>query len=203
MKTSLFTTLSKVKKHDPCEDGLEYALKRGLSDEPFNLLKLLDKQDGLSYFFWAWKCTTKKESKVMRLILHDILARVEPLYRKVYPDSTAVTDVLKALKTGKGLEKARLAAYAASDAAVDAANASVNVADVDIAYADVDVAYAAVYAANAAVSAGNATVSAAYSAANAINAAWYAAAGTREVCDDSVYIAEQKAQIAIIRRYLR
>ena len=127
MKKSLYTTLELLKEHRACEDGLK-KLRKSLptgttEDTKINLLHILE-SNGLEHFFWSWRATTKKGSLSKRMILHDIVALVEPIYLKQYPDSSLFKKVLKALKTNKGLEESCNAAYAAAKAAYDAYDAT-------------------------------------------------------------------------------
>lgn len=127
-KTKLLTSLSLLKSHDACSDGLETLIKslpRGFEeDKEINLLHILT-SNGLDHFFWAWRATSKPEKRVKRLILADIIELVEPIYLKSYPASKMFKQVLRALRTGRRVEEAKeadAAAYAAARAAYAAAS---------------------------------------------------------------------------------
>jgi hypothetical protein len=164
-KYLLTTTLRMLKNANACKDGYSSVVK-GVGkdyplDKPINLLSILE-SNCVNHFFWAFRCTTQDNKIPLRLILHDIVKLVEPIYLKQFPDSKVFKQVLKALSTGRGLEDAANAARAAANAAANAARAAANAA--------ANAAADAAMAANAAVYAANAAVYAAMAANAAMNA---------------------------------
>jgi hypothetical protein len=187
-KIKLETTLKRLKEARACEDGLETlinSLPEGFKEtKSINLLHILE-SNGMNHFFWAWRATTKKELKTKRMILHDIVKLVEPIYLKRYPDSNLFKQVLKSLSSGRLLSEAKkLAAANAANAANAAAYAA------NAAYAAYVAAYAAANAANAAYAA---------DAANAANSAANAAANAAYAAKQEM----QNKQIEIIKKYLK
>jgi hypothetical protein len=186
-KVKLVTTLELLKKHDACACGLETLIKslpKNYSNtKSINLLHILE-SNSLDHFFWAWRATTKKEKKVKRLILHDIIKEVQHIYEKRYPKSNIFKQVLKALSTGRGLEAACDASYedackvagAACYAACDACYAAYNASCDE-----------ACYAARAAC----------YAACDACHTAYNAS------CDKACDAVEHNVQIKIINKYLK
>jgi hypothetical protein len=180
-KIKLTTTLKLLKEANPCESGLQTLIqslpKKHSDTKPINLLHILE-SNGIDHFFWAWRATQKPEKKTKRMILHDIVESVQHVYEKKYPTSSVIKNVLKALKTGKGLKEASRAADAAAYASANAADAA--------------------YAADAA-----AYASSAYAAANA---SAYAARAADAA--DATYIADlanssgRQKQTKIIKKYL-
>src|SRR6185312_8512156 len=123
-KYLLTTTLQMLKNANACKDGYSSVVK-GVGkdyplDKPINLLSILE-SNCVNHFFWAFRCTTQDNKIPLRLILHDIVKLVEPIYLKQFPDSKVFKQVLKALSTGRGLEDAANAARAAANAGANAA----------------------------------------------------------------------------------
>jgi hypothetical protein len=202
-KYLLTTTLQMLKDANACEDGYSSVVK-GVGkdyplDKPINLLSILE-SNCVNHFFWAFRCTTQDNKIPLRLILHDIIKLVEPIYLKQFPNSKVFKQVLKALSTGRGLYAAARAAADAADSAEYAArgastDVAVNAAANAAVYA-MHAMYAAEYAVNAVYAAEYAVNAASYDARGAGSEAAYAAA---EAAQDS----QNELIVKIIKKHLK
>ena len=176
----MYTTLNKIREHNPCKDGWETLLKHlgktKPDDEPLPLLTILD-SNGLDDTLWCFRAVDGFEKE--KLLLSVTYARdVEHL---MPAESKKAFDVFEryanGLATQEEFEDTRAAAAATRAAAYAAARA----ADA-CAAADADASWAVAHAASAAHAAWSAAA-APWSA--AADAAAHAAAAT----DDNDYAA--------------
>ncbi|MHB8413984.1 MAG: putative immunity protein [Acidiferrobacteraceae bacterium] len=184
MKIQLFTTLSELRYHLPCDSGwrtllasLHYDYPH---DAPINLLHILE-SNGVQDTMWALRAT-RAPAQLRVAICADMAESVLPIWERYYPTDTRPHECIDACRQfvlgTLPLDQLRrtgyrtYAAYAAS-AAASAASAAAS----------------AVHAAAAAAAAAYAAASAAYAASAAASAAY---AG-----------AERKAQAVILRKYLQ
>jgi hypothetical protein len=143
------TTLNKIKKHSPCEDGWEKLLnhlgKTEADDEVLELRTILE-SNGLNDTIWAMRAVEGKDKEI-RLFAADCAEMVIPIYEKEYPNDKrprlaiqAARDYANGLITLEELaaarDAARDAAWAAAGAAAgDAAWAAARAAARDAAWA--------------------------------------------------------------------
>lgn len=172
----IYTTLSKIRAHEPCIGGwrtlLEHLGKTTPDDEPLALSTILE-SNGLDDALWCLR-SVPEESKRWRLLAVAFASTVRPLMRD--PRSLAALDVAERHARGEAtddeLATARSAAQSAESAAWAAAWAATDAADAaDAASAAADAAADA--ATSAAASAADSAAWAARSAAD--SAAWAAA----------------------------
>ena len=127
------TTLNKIKKHSPCEDGwkklLNHLGKTEADDEVLELRTILE-SNGLDDTLWAFRAVDGKDKEI-RLFAADCAELVLPIYEKQYPNDDrpkkaiqAARDYANGLIGIEELDAARAAAWAAAWAAWDAARAA-------------------------------------------------------------------------------
>jgi len=153
------TTLNKIRKHSPCEDGwvkLNKFLGSDYGKDASVKFSQILESNGLDDALWCLRSICPEHEKEVRLFAVDCAERVLPIYEKKYPNDSRVRDCIEATKkylndeiTLEELRVFRVAAYAAAYAAdadaYAAADAAAVAAENDAAYA----AYAAAVAAAA------------------------------------------------------
>lgn len=84
---TIYTTLNKIKQHNPCPDGwdklLKFLNKTEADDEPLNLLTILE-SNGAHDCVWAFRTT--EDCPVYRLIAADFAGSVLHIFEEKYPD---------------------------------------------------------------------------------------------------------------------
>lgn len=139
----IFTTLKRIRKHEPCADGwrklLAHLNKTQADDEPLALATILE-SNGLDDALWCLRAVEGHE-KEMRLYAVWCARQVQHLMKD--PRSLAALDVAERYANGQATDGELSAAWnAARVAARDAAS--------DAAWAASDAAWAAWYVASAA-----------------------------------------------------
>lgn len=115
------TTLNKIKKHSPCEDGwkklLNHLGKTEADDEVLELRTILE-SNGLDDTLWAFRAVDGKDKEI-RLFAADCAELVLPIYEKQYPNDDrpkkaiqAARDYANGLIGIEELDAARAAAQA-------------------------------------------------------------------------------------------
>ena len=84
---TIYTTLNKIKQHNPCPDGwdklLKFLNKTEADDELLNLLTILE-SNGAHDCVWAFRTT--ENCPVYRLIAADFAGSVLHIFEEKYPD---------------------------------------------------------------------------------------------------------------------
>ena len=188
------TTLNAIREHSPCEEGWEKLLKSlgktEADDEPLPLVTILD-SNGIADAIWCLRTLGEEHQRDIRLFNCDIAEGVLYLFEKQCPDDKRPRQAIETARryamgkaTKEELEAARVAAWAAGDAAWDAAEDAAWRAAEDDAWA---AARAAAWAADAAAR------DAAWRAAGAAARAVRVAAGDAEAAVEK----ERQAQLFI------
>ena len=128
----MYTTLNKIKSHDPCARGWRTLLtalgKTKADDDPVSMAFILQ-SNGFEDAVWTFKCLAGADREI-RLFAVDCARQVQHLMTD--PRSLAALDVAErfanGLATSEELDAARAAAWAAADAARDAAWAAADAA---------------------------------------------------------------------------
>lgn len=126
---TIYTTLNKIKQHNPCPDGwdklLKFLNKTEADDEPLNLLTILE-SNGAHDCVWAFRTT--EDCPVYRLIAADFAGSVLHIFEEKYPDDNrprlaiqAARDYANVLISEEKLDAAWAAAWDAAWAAAWAA----------------------------------------------------------------------------------
>lgn len=122
---TIYTTLNKIKQHNPCPDGwdklLKFLNKTEADDELLNLLTILE-SNGAHDCVWAFRTT--ENCPVYRLIAADFAGSVLHIFEEKYPDDNrprlaiqSARDYANVLISEEKLDAARAAAWAAAMAA--------------------------------------------------------------------------------------
>jgi hypothetical protein len=167
----VYTTLNKIKSHDPCARGWRTLLtalgKTKADDDPVSMAFILQ-SNGFEDAVWTFKCLAGADREI-RLFAVDCARQVQHLMTD--PLSLAALDVAErfanGLATSEELDAARAEAWAAADAAWAAAGAAAGAA--------ADAAWAAARAAAWAAARAAAWAAARAAARAAADAAWAAA----------------------------
>jgi hypothetical protein len=187
------TTLTAIRKHQPCEPGWEKLLrslgKTKANNEPLSILKVLE-SNGLDDAIWCLRAVEGYEKEIR---LYTVWCARQVQHLMTDPRSLNALDVSEAFANGQATKEEL---DAAGDAAVDAAGEAVDAAG-DAALAAV---MAAVWAAQAAARAARAAAcdaarDAAWAAAWAAGDAWAAAWAARDAARD----AQEKELIRICK----
>lgn len=145
---TIYTTLNKIKQHNPCSDGwdklLKFLNKTEADDEPLNLLTILE-SNGAHDCVWAFRTT--EDCPVYRLIAADFAGSVLHIFEEKYPDDNrprlaiqSARDYANVLISEEKLDAAWAAAWdaalvaarcAARDAARGAARAAAWAAELE------------------------------------------------------------------------
>ena len=183
------TTLAKIRKHSPCQDGWKKlykslgGIKKYGENTPVKFSHIVESND-LDDALWCLRTICPKHDKEIRLFAADCAERVLHLYEAEYNDDRPRKAIQAARDFAEGriTDKERAAAWAAArDAARDAAWGA---------------AWAAAWAATR-VAARAATRAAARAATRA--AAWAAARdAARDAAWDAAWAAEQKIQTEML-----
>lgn len=132
----LYTTLTEIKKHNPCSDGYKRLLKYiGTDypiDQPIDILTILQ-SNGLDDTTWVLRAAMPEadRDRISRLFACDCAEAVRPLYEEKYPNDNRPRKAIEVARryalgqaTKDELKEASDAAAAAvgsADAAADAA----------------------------------------------------------------------------------
>lgn len=175
----MYTTLNRIREHNPCKGGwetlLKYLGKTSPDDEPLSLLTILD-SNGFDHTLWCFRAVEGFEKE--KLLLAITYAReVEHL---MPAESKKSLDVFEQYANGLATQEEFKIARKAAGAVVTAA--------------DVTAAWAADAAANAAWAA-DAAADAARAADDVADAAVYAAAADADAVAYSTIKAKQEAQL--------
>lgn len=119
---TIYTTLNKIKQHNPCPDGwdklLKFLNKTEADDEPLNLLTILE-SNGAHDCVWAFRTT--ENCPVYRLIAADFAGSVLHIFEEKYPDDNrprlaiqSARDYANVLISEEKLDAAWAAAWAAA-----------------------------------------------------------------------------------------